>query len=405
MGKEIEITQELLDKARDGDEASNNLLYQGFYKLLHYFSKKWVRKIWANDYSMHEELVSISHIAYMKALNSFDLSKGVKFATYLSRCVENEILMHYRKYKKTRLDISFDAPVNTGIDGNELHLIDTWGSEEKGYESLEFREGIWKELQEFGVNEKYGNLIIPSLIEHRVQRNIQEELGVSQSYISRLVKKQVSKFRKQLVRNNLMDGGELVHRSTYSKEQKDKVKFLLETTLMLQQDIAKETGVNQATVSYICKKVVRPEGAFRSKKKEEVDGEVNTTFWTKEQVKDYFGEETKPSSKEDGLQVEIPQNIDTTPQEGTPWNIDTTLQEVTTEHLEEVQQPPTESISAEEHNASLCDQDCSMSGITTLELVKEKMSVDRLEWEITNLIKYLRGSKSSNLSLELRISF
>jgi len=388
MGEEVEVTQELLDKARNHDEISSNLIYKGFYKLIHYLCRKWAGKIWSNDYSMQEELFSISHVAYMKALNSFDPLKGVKFATYLSRCVENEILMYYRKWKKIKHEVSFETPVTHNAEGHELFLSDLLESKEDGYDDLEFREGLWKEFKEFDLGSKYGNLLNLSIIEGKTQVEIRDSLGVSQSYVSRLVKKQTIKFKKHLEQVNIIEGGDRMHKSTYTQEQKDRVKYLLENTIMLQQNIAKETGVNQSTVSIMSRKLTRPEGAFRTSKKEEVlDGEVTTTFWSKDRVAEHFGEEIDTPST--AVTPPLPDGVLEAPLHPSLQEMDTSSKLEDTPTIQD----------------RLVHKDNLPTGATIIELVRDGLDADSLEWEVHNLVEYLRRLKPTTISVELKITF
>jgi len=155
-----------------------------------------------------EDLISIGTIGLIKAINTFNPSKNIKLATYASRCIENEILMHLRRSQKTRFEVSIDEPLNVDWDGNELLLSDILGTEEdvisKDMEEeaerkmlraaickLPPRERTIVELR-YGIND-------PDDIE-MTQKEVADLLGISQSYISRLEKKIIKRLRKEMVR-------------------------------------------------------------------------------------------------------------------------------------------------------------------------------------------------------------
>ena len=151
-----------------------------------------------------EDLISIGTIGLIKAVNTFCPDKNIKLATYASRCIENEILMHLRKISSRKSEISIDEPLNTDWDGNELLLSDVLGSEpdEIGREieqederhqlngfvcSLPPRERQIMEMR-FGMNG----------YPEYTQKQVADTLGISQSYISRLEKRIISKLKKQI---------------------------------------------------------------------------------------------------------------------------------------------------------------------------------------------------------------
>lgn len=155
-----------------------------------------------------EDLISIGTIGLIKAINTFNTDKQIKLATYASRCIENEILMHLRKNTKTRLEVSIDEPLNVDWDGNELLLSDILGTEEDiiykdieeevdhkmlaaAMETLTDREKMIIELR-FGLNASRG--------EERTQKEVAELLGISQSYISRLEKKIMKRLKREMMK-------------------------------------------------------------------------------------------------------------------------------------------------------------------------------------------------------------
>ena len=153
-----------------------------------------------------DDLTSIGSLGLIKAVNSFIPSKNIKFATYASRCVENEILMYLRKQSNRYVDVSIDDALSVDSDGNELNLIDvlyTDGYEvSKNIEQESEKQVLWQSinsltgrerdiiLMRFGLN---GN-------SEKTQKEVADEIGISQSYISRLEKRIFKKLRKEIER-------------------------------------------------------------------------------------------------------------------------------------------------------------------------------------------------------------
>ena len=155
-----------------------------------------------------EDLISIGTIGLIKGINTFNPDKNIKLATYASRCIENEILMHLRKNSKTKLEVSIDEPLNVDWDGNELLLSDILGTDEdviyrdmetdverkllfSAITKLTGRERMIIELR-YGLNTADG--------EEKTQKEVADMLGISQSYISRLEKKIMNRLKKEIVR-------------------------------------------------------------------------------------------------------------------------------------------------------------------------------------------------------------
>jgi RNA polymerase sporulation-specific sigma factor len=153
-----------------------------------------------------EDLVSIGTIGLIKAVNTFDPSKRIKLATYASRCIENEILMHLRKTNRIRSEVSFDEPLNVDWDGNELLLSDVYGTDDDLIyqaieeevdrallsEALAALTGREKRIMELRFGFTGGS--------EKTQKEVADLLGISQSYISRLEKRILIKLRHQIVR-------------------------------------------------------------------------------------------------------------------------------------------------------------------------------------------------------------
>ena len=155
-----------------------------------------------------QDLISIGTIGLIKAVNTFNPVKNIKLATYASRCIENEILMHLRRNSKTRVEVSIDEPLNVDWDGNELLLSDILGTDgdvigqdleeevernllRQAINHLDERERIIVELR-FGLNREDG--------EEMTQKEVADHLGISQSYISRLEKKIMKRLKREIVK-------------------------------------------------------------------------------------------------------------------------------------------------------------------------------------------------------------
>ena len=155
-----------------------------------------------------EDLISIGTIGLIKSINTYNPSKNIKLATYASRCIENEILMHLRRTSKMKLEVSIDEPLNVDWDGNELLLSDILGTEEDIiYKDMELeveKKLLKKAVDKLPPREKkiielrYG-LTTPDGKE-LTQKEVADLLGISQSYISRLEKKIMKRLKKEIVK-------------------------------------------------------------------------------------------------------------------------------------------------------------------------------------------------------------
>lgn len=154
-----------------------------------------------------EDLISIGTIGLIKAINTFKSDKNIKLATYASRCIENEILMHLRSNSRIKTEVSIDEPLNVDWDGNELLLSDILGTEEdlvyKDIEDevdlnlLEQAMDILSDRERTIIELRYG---IGHDDEEMTQKEVADLLGISQSYISRLEKKIIRRLRKEMIR-------------------------------------------------------------------------------------------------------------------------------------------------------------------------------------------------------------
>jgi RNA polymerase sporulation-specific sigma factor len=192
---------EFLRRLREGDETVRRMLIERNLRLVVYIARKF-----DNTGVGLEDLISIGTIGLIKAVNTFDPVKKIKLATYASRCIENEILMHLRRSAKTRSEVSFDEPLNTDWDGNELLLSDILGTEnDLVYASIE--EDVDMQLlrlamQRLNARERNIMQMRFGLSGHarRTQKEVAVILGISQSYISRLEKRIISRLKREMLK-------------------------------------------------------------------------------------------------------------------------------------------------------------------------------------------------------------
>ena len=153
-----------------------------------------------------EDLISIGTIGLIKAVETFKADKKIKLATYASRCIENEILMHLRRTTKLKLEVSFDEPLNVDWDGNELLLSDVLGTDpdivSKDMEDEVERDLLKKALSKLSERERD---IIDLRFglkngEVQTQKQVADAMGISQSYISRLEKRIMKRLKREIVR-------------------------------------------------------------------------------------------------------------------------------------------------------------------------------------------------------------
>ena len=191
----------ILQKLGTGqEEEAKSVLIEHNLRLVVYIAKKF-----DNTGVGVEDLISIGTIGLIKAINTFNPSKKIKLATYASRCIENEILMYLRRNSKTKMEVSIDEPLNVDWDGNELLLSDILGTEEDTiYRDLEDeaeRKILFRALNKLSGREK---LIVRMRfgLDHpegkeMTQKEVADQLGISQSYISRLEKKILNSMRNE----------------------------------------------------------------------------------------------------------------------------------------------------------------------------------------------------------------
>ena len=153
-----------------------------------------------------EDLISIGTIGLIKAVNTYRSDKNIKLATYASRCIENEILMHLRKTAPQKSEVSFDEPLNTDWDGNELLLSDILGTDEdlimKPIEDDVDRRLLMDAVNTLSAREKEIITLRFGLGggEEKTQKEVADRMGISQSYISRLEKRIIAHLKKEILK-------------------------------------------------------------------------------------------------------------------------------------------------------------------------------------------------------------
>ena len=194
-----EEEQKILKNYDGSDKKVRDILITHNLRLVVYIAKKF-----DTSGSHIEDLISIGPIGLIKAVNTFRPDKNIKLATYASRCIENEILMHLRKNSTTRNEISFDEPLNVDWDGNELLLSDVLGSEPDEIsilvENEDEREILGKMIEELCERERTIMKLRFGMggEEEMTQKDVADYLGISQSYISRLEKRIIVKLKEKI---------------------------------------------------------------------------------------------------------------------------------------------------------------------------------------------------------------
>ena len=191
----------LIARLGEGDEEAKSALIERNLRLVVYIAKRF-----ENTGINIEDLISIGTIGLIKAVSTFKADKNIKLATYASRCIENEILMYLRKTANQRGEVSFDEPLNTDWDGNELLLSDILGTEEdtveKPLEEDVDRQLLSQALDRLDEREKVIITLRFGLDgrPEQTQKEVADLLGISQSYISRLEKRIIQRLKREILR-------------------------------------------------------------------------------------------------------------------------------------------------------------------------------------------------------------
>ena len=193
--------QDALEQLEQGDENAKQKLIEHNLRLVVFISRRF-----ENTGVTLEDLISIGTIGLIKAINTYRRDKNIKLATYASRCIENEILMHIRKISNQKTEVSLDEPINMDGDGNEMRLSDILGTDEdvvtggleEDVDKILLRQALDQlpdrereiVLQRYGLQGR----------REQTQKEVARKMGISQSYISRLEKRIMQKLKKEIIR-------------------------------------------------------------------------------------------------------------------------------------------------------------------------------------------------------------
>ena len=187
-----------MERLKNGDSSARNELIEHNLRLVAHIVKKYYSN--TND---QDDLISIGTIGLIKAVNTFDHSKGIRLSSYAARCIENEVLMYFRAAKKSAQDVSMNEPIDTDKDGNALTLMDVMATEDNIVENLD-----WKVKSE-QLKRYIAQVLTPRervIIELRyglnndhplTQREVAARLKISRSYVSRIEKKALQLLKRQ----------------------------------------------------------------------------------------------------------------------------------------------------------------------------------------------------------------
>ncbi len=199
LSKEME--ELYIEKMQHGDVIAKDMLIEHNLRLVVFLAKKY-----ENTGVDLEDLVSIGTIGLIKGIQTFQSGKNIKLATYASRCIDNEILMHLRKNKKTKTEVSIDASLSLDGEGNELHLEDVLGTDPdivtREIEEASDKKIMLQEVMKLKPRDRDIIVLRYGLLgnDELTQKEVAEKLGISQSYISRIEKKVIK--RLQMVVGN-----------------------------------------------------------------------------------------------------------------------------------------------------------------------------------------------------------
>lgn len=192
---------DVLERVEAGDEAAKQKLIEHNLRLVVYIARRF-----ENTGINLEDMISIGTIGLIKAIGTYRRDKNIKLATYASRCIENEILMHIRKISNQKTEVSLDEPINMDYDGNELLLSDVLGTDEDIiFRSLEDDVDLYLLRQALCQLPNREREIVEMRFglagrKELTQKEVASVLGISQSYISRLEKRIMLRLRKEMIR-------------------------------------------------------------------------------------------------------------------------------------------------------------------------------------------------------------
>lgn len=193
--------QMALEALEHGDEAAKQLLIERNLRLVVFIARRF-----ENTGVNLEDLISIGTIGLIKAIGTYRMDRNIKLATYASRCIENEILMHIRKTSNQKAEVSLDEPINMDGEGNELVLSDILGTDDN-IVTGRLEEDVDLQLLRQALSElpqREREIVYMRFglggYQERTQKEVAQLMGISQSYISRLEKKIMAKLKKELIR-------------------------------------------------------------------------------------------------------------------------------------------------------------------------------------------------------------
>ena len=195
--------RECLEKSANGDIAARNMLVEHNLRLVAHIIKKYY-----GTQSEQDDLVSIGTIGLIKAINTFDMNKNIKLSSYASRCIENEILMHFRSDKKNSKNVSIYDGISYDKEGNEITILDVLKTENPDYAEEIYKNDNIKLLRKYlniltkrereVLTKRYGL----DNTDEITQKEIAKELGISRSYVSRIEKRAITKILREFIRND-----------------------------------------------------------------------------------------------------------------------------------------------------------------------------------------------------------
>lgn len=189
--------KEYLARIKEGDGEAKNQLIEHNLRLVAHIIKKYY-----SNFKEQDDLISIGTIGLIKAVSTFDCDKGTKFATYASRCIENEILMHFRGRRKFSQDVYINDPIDTDKDGNALSFQDILTDESNIYDEIDLRiksEQLHGYISEHLLPREREILFLRyglGGLKPLTQREVADRLGISRSYVSRIEKKAIGELRE-----------------------------------------------------------------------------------------------------------------------------------------------------------------------------------------------------------------
>ena len=195
-----EEEKKYVEEFRSGGEEARNILIERNLRLVAHVCKKY-----SSNYAENDDLISIGTIGLIKGINSYNPDKGVRLATYVSRCIDNEILMHLRSTKKMGAEVYLNEPIGKDKDDNEITLIDVLENDERNVEDeidLKMKiKQLYKKMKEFLKPRERSILELRFGLDGskpKTQNEIADMMGISRSYVSRIETKAIGKLAKEI---------------------------------------------------------------------------------------------------------------------------------------------------------------------------------------------------------------